>query len=63
MDRGLLKSCVQLFEAMGMGSLDAYNSDFQERLLAASQEYYSRKSAEWIEGDGTPDYLIKVQRT
>mmetsp|Transcript_17376 Transcript_17376/g.31660 ORF Transcript_17376/g.31660 Transcript_17376/m.31660 type:complete len:748 (+) Transcript_17376:238-2481(+) len=60
-DRGLVKSCVQLFEAMGMGCLDAYTIDFEEQLLASTQEYYARKSAEWIEGDGTPAYMVKAE--
>mmetsp|Transcript_71001 Transcript_71001/g.199275 ORF Transcript_71001/g.199275 Transcript_71001/m.199275 type:complete len:622 (+) Transcript_71001:189-2054(+) len=60
-DRGLVKSCVQLFEAMGMGCLDAYTLDFEEQLLASTQEYYARKSAEWIEGDGTPAYMVKAE--
>ena len=59
-DRGLLKACVQLFEAMGMGSLDAYTLDFEDKLLASTQEYYARKSSEWIDSDGTPAYMVKV---
>ncbi|CAM9374818.1 unnamed protein product, partial [Heterosigma akashiwo] len=61
-DRALLKDCVELFEAMGMGSLDAYNSDLEEPLLAASQEFYARKSQEWIQSDSTPDYMVKAER-
>ena len=49
--RELIKSCVQLFEAMGMGCLDAYTMDFEEKLLASTQEYYARKSASWIAED------------
>lgn len=61
-DRPLVKSCVQLFEAMGMGCLDAYTVDFEEQLLANTQEYYARKSSEWIEGDGTPAYMVKAEK-
>lgn len=61
-DRLLVKSCVQLFEAMGMGCLDAYTTDFEEQLLASTQEYYTRKSAEWIEGDDTPAYMVKAEQ-
>lgn len=60
-DRGLLKACVELFEAMGMGSLDAYTVDFEDKLVESSQEYYARKSSEWIDSDGTPAYLVKVR--
>jgi len=61
-DRTLIKDCVELFEAMGMGALDAYNADFEEPLLASTQEFYARKSQEWIENDSTPDYMIKAER-
>ena len=60
-DRGLLKACVQLFEAMGMGCLDAYTADLEDKLLASTQEYYARKSSEWVDGDGTPAYMVKVK--
>lgn len=59
--RELIKSCVQLFEAMGMGCLDAYTMDFEEKLLASTQEYYARKSASWIAEDGTPAYMVKAE--
>jgi hypothetical protein len=60
-DRPLLKNCVVLFEAMGMGCLDAYNMDFEEKLLQSTKEYYTRKSSEWIDGDGTPVYMVKAE--
>jgi cullin 1 len=61
-DRGLLSSCQELFEAMGMGTLDAYCADLEEPLLANTREYYARKSQEWIEADSTPDYMIKAEK-
>eukprot|EP00615_Pteridomonas_danica_P010351 CAMPEP_0114360526 /NCGR_PEP_ID=MMETSP0101-20121206/23934_1 /TAXON_ID=38822 ORGANISM="Pteridomonas danica, Strain PT" /NCGR_SAMPLE_ID=MMETSP0101 /ASSEMBLY_ACC=CAM_ASM_000211 /LENGTH=638 /DNA_ID=CAMNT_0001504815 /DNA_START=386 /DNA_END=2302 /DNA_ORIENTATION=- len=60
-DRSLLKNCVLLYEAMGMGCLDAYTMDFEDKLLECTIEYYARKSSEWIESDGTPAYLIKAE--
>ena len=39
-----------------------YTADFEDQLLASTTEYYARKSSEWIEGDGTPDYLMKAER-
>eukprot|EP00613_Pedinella_sp_CCMP2098_P057863 CAMPEP_0171851480 /NCGR_PEP_ID=MMETSP0992-20121227/21049_1 /TAXON_ID=483369 /ORGANISM="non described non described, Strain CCMP2098" /LENGTH=612 /DNA_ID=CAMNT_0012471393 /DNA_START=116 /DNA_END=1951 /DNA_ORIENTATION=- len=60
-DRQLLKQCVMLFEAMGMGCLDAYNLDFEENLLRSTKEYYARKSSEWVDGDGTPEYMVKAE--
>lgn len=54
------RSCVELFESMGMGTLDAYVADLEEKLLQNTKEHYARKSHEWIETDSTPDYMIKV---
>ena len=50
-DRALVKNTVELLEAMGMGSLDAYVTDFEDQLLASTKEYYARKSQEWVESD------------
>lgn len=59
-DKSLVKSIVELYENMGMGSLDAYNADLEEQLLNSSRDYYTRKREEWI-NDSTPDYLIKAE--
>lgn len=59
-DKSLVKSIVELYEAMGMGSLDAYNADLEEPLLEMTREYYAKKREEWI-NDSTPDYLIKAE--
>ena len=61
-DRGLIRQCVQLFEGMGMGSLDVYTQDFEEKLLAATREFYARKADAWITDDPTPSYLIKAEK-
>jgi cullin 1 len=36
-NKDLMKSCVCLFEAMGMGTLDVYVSDFESLLLTSSR--------------------------
>jgi cullin 1 len=59
-DKSLVKSVIELYESMGMGSLDAYNADLEEPLLRATREYYARKREDWI-NDSTPDYLIKAE--
>jgi cullin 1 len=59
-DKSLVKSIVWLYESMGMGSLDAYNTDLEEPLLNSTREYYARKREDWI-NDSTPDYLIKAE--
>jgi cullin 1 len=59
-DRSLIKSIIELYEHMGMGTLDAYSTDFEGRLLRTSRDYYARKRDEWI-NDSTPDYLLKAE--
>lgn len=58
----MCRSCVELFESMGMGTLDSYVADFEEALLSNTKDHYARKSQEWIETDSTPDYMIKVKK-
>ena len=36
-DKALIKSSVEIYELMGMNSLDAYVSDFETQLLEATQ--------------------------
>eukprot|EP00953_Heterococcus_sp_UTEX-ZZ885_P027119 14597-Heterococcus_DN1.PRE.1 len=60
-DKELLRSCVDLFESMGMGNLDAYSQDFEEPLLTNTREFYARKSQQWVENDSTPDYMVKAE--
>jgi len=59
-DKSLVKSVVELYESMGMGTLDAYNADLEDPLLASTREYYARKREDWV-NDSTPDYLIKAE--
>ena len=59
-DRALVKNTVELLEAMGMGSLDAYVTDFEDQLLASTKEYYARKSQEWGESDDAYVYRSLV---
>mmetsp|Transcript_8938 Transcript_8938/g.17871 ORF Transcript_8938/g.17871 Transcript_8938/m.17871 type:complete len:753 (+) Transcript_8938:243-2501(+) len=59
-DTSLVKNVVELYEAMGMGTLDAYNQDLEVPLLEATRQYYAGKREDWI-NDSTPDYLIKAE--
>ena len=60
-DQDLLRSCVELYEAMGMGTLEAYTADLEASFLAQSKEFYARKADEWLTADSTPAYLIKIE--
>lgn len=61
-DKTLVKSIVELYESMGMGSLDSYTNDLEQPLLEATRAYYGRKREDWIAKDSTPDYLIKAEK-
>jgi cullin 1 len=61
-DRGVVRNAVEIFEDMGMGSLDTYVADLEEPFLAASRNYFNRKSEEWVEGDPLPIYLRKAEK-
>jgi cullin 1 len=60
-DQDLIRSAISLFEAMGMQSLEQYETGFENKFLDATREYYIRKTANWIESDPTPQYLIKME--
>lgn len=60
-DKALVKSIVDLYASMGMGSLDSYVSDLEQPLLEATRAYYARKREDWISRDSTPDYLVKAE--
>jgi hypothetical protein len=59
-DRALLKNVLGIFVEIGMGCMDAYESDFELAMLTDTAAYYSRKAASWIEEDSCPDYMLKV---
>lgn len=61
-DKTLVKNIVELYEQMGMGSLDSYTNDLEAPLLEGTRSYYGRKREEWIQRDSTPDYLIKAEK-
>ncbi|OQR97158.1 CULlin protein 1 [Achlya hypogyna] len=60
-DTTLLRNCIEVFETMGMGSLDVYITDFEEPFIKRSTAYYATKAQTWLEGDSTPAYMIKTE--
>ncbi|DBA04843.1 TPA: hypothetical protein N0F65_004480 [Lagenidium giganteum] len=60
-DTTLLRTCVEVFEVMGMKTLDVYINHFETELINTSAVYYERKSAAWLSEDSTPVYLQKVE--
>ncbi|KAG0575693.1 hypothetical protein M758_5G025700 [Ceratodon purpureus] len=60
-DRALLKNVLGIFVEIGMGNMDAYETDFETFMLQDTAAYYSRKAASWIEEDSCPDYMLKAE--
>ncbi|CAK4609205.1 hypothetical protein AeMF1_020873 [Aphanomyces euteiches] len=60
-DTTLLRNCIEVFETMGMGTLDVYVSDFEEPFIKRSTSYYATKSQSWLEVDSTPAYMSKTE--
>ncbi|EFJ25647.1 hypothetical protein SELMODRAFT_173394 [Selaginella moellendorffii] len=60
-DRALLKNVLGIFVEIGMGSMEAYEADFEAPMLQDTAAYYSRKAASWIEEDSCPDYMLKAE--
>lgn len=61
-DKELLRSSVQIFETMGMGSLDAYVTDFETQFTESTREFYAQKAQLWLEHDSLPSYLKHVEK-
>jgi cullin 1 len=61
-DRDLIKRCVDIYVKMGMGNVDAYETDFEQSFLEASREFYRSQPDGWIVSDSTPSYLLKIEK-
>ena len=61
-DRALVNDALGIFVEMGMGGMEAYESDFEAFLLTDTAKHYARKASLWIEEDSCPAYLIKAER-
>ncbi|GLU07428.1 hypothetical protein SLE2022_243880 [Rubroshorea leprosula] len=60
-DWALLKNVLDIFVKIGMGDMERYEKDFEEPMLNATSEYYSRKASSWILEDSCPDYMLKSE--
>lgn len=57
----LLRDILGIYQEVGMGTMDAYQLDFEGALLIDTSSFYRRRAAAWIVSDSTPDYLIKSE--
>lgn len=61
-NKQLIRSCIEVYETMGMGTLDSYISDFETQLLESTKVYYASKGSSWISEDSTPVYMVRVEK-
>ncbi|CAK4345874.1 unnamed protein product [Aphanomyces euteiches] len=61
-DTTLLRNCTEVFVAMGMGSLEAYESDLEGPFIKrAVSSYNSTEMQAWMDGGSTsPEYISEV---
>eukprot|EP00889_Picochlorum_renovo_P001901 jgi/Picre1/28931/NNA_004326.t1 len=60
-DTDLLRDTLAIFQEVGMGSMEAYENDFEVYMLQSTQKYYRKCATAWIAEDTTPDYLRKAE--
>ncbi|KAK2076784.1 hypothetical protein QBZ16_005010 [Prototheca wickerhamii] len=62
-DAPLLKATLATYQEVGMGTLAAYEADFEQVFLKRTAEYYRSLGARWLEACSTPEYLARVEAT
>lgn len=60
-DTDLLRDTLAIFQEVGMGSMEAYENDFEVYMLQSTEKYYRKCAMAWIAEDTTPDYLRKAE--
>ncbi len=60
-DRPLVKNVLGLFVEMGLGSMEAYEADFEAHALTNAAHFYAAQSAAWVATDSCPEYLVKAE--
>lgn len=60
-DQDLVKGIVEIFIDLGLGKMDVYNTEFEEALLPATNDYFVRQSRGWFSEDSFPEYLRKAE--
>lgn len=61
-DKSLVKSTVELYGKMGLGTNDVYEKDLEAALLDATRVHYNQKRSEWMT-NSTPEYMIKAENS
>lgn len=61
-DRDLCRSLVSMYIELGGAVPDVYQKHFENRLLLATQRYYSNKADAWLSTETFAGYLRKVDQ-
>eukprot|EP00906_Rhabdomonas_costata_P004426 RCo006541 len=62
-NRGVMKTAIELFMEMGMECRAVYERDFEAPLLEATRAFYSRAASAWMsEPGGNRTYLKRVEK-
>lgn len=56
-DRRLLRTCVEILEAVGHENKDVYINHLETPLLEATRSYYESRAQDWVVEEPTPRYL------
>mmetsp|Transcript_8195 Transcript_8195/g.26051 ORF Transcript_8195/g.26051 Transcript_8195/m.26051 type:complete len:755 (+) Transcript_8195:75-2339(+) len=60
-DQDLVKGVIEMFIDLGLGSLNTYNTEFEEAFLPATTDYFVRQASGWLSEDSFPEYLRKAE--
>ena len=64
LDRAVLRSCANVFVAMGGGTgagLEVYEQELEGRLLESTAQYCREQSNKWLRQCGCPEYLDRAE--
>uniref|UniRef100_A0A7S4V257 Cullin family profile domain-containing protein n=1 Tax=Alexandrium monilatum TaxID=311494 RepID=A0A7S4V257_9DINO len=60
-EQDLVKGVVDMLIDLGLGSLNAYNTEFEEAFLPETADYYDHQAAGWLSEDSFAEYLRKAE--
>ncbi|XP_064394633.1 cullin-3-like [Halichondria panicea] len=60
-DRGSVKNTCKMLMALGIGSREIYEEDFEKPLLKESREFYRIESQKFLENNSASVYIRKVE--
>ncbi|XP_073126593.1 cullin-1-like [Henckelia pumila] len=59
-DQTFVKEILDIYVVIGADSLKYYEKNFEEAMVNATAEFYSKKALDWISNMSYEDYMVKV---